>query len=108
MPHSFSHVAMSGDGKLLAAVSGPSVYLLDAFNGSLKATFNSGLPPGAPGFEPSFSPDSQYLSSGETLALRPMIALSSGLPPGTPDFEPSFSPGSQYLAYGAAGLTICG
>ncbi len=55
---------MSGDGKLLAAVSGASIYLLDAFNGALKGTFNSGCPPGAPAFEPSFSPDSQYISSG--------------------------------------------
>lgn len=63
-PASFSHVAMSGDGKLLVAVAGAAVYLLDAFSGDLKATFNSGAPPGAPGFEASFSPDSQYLSSG--------------------------------------------
>lgn len=64
LPHSFSHVAMSGDGKLLAAVCGAAIYLLDAFNGSLKATFNSGCPAGATGYTPSFSPDSQYLSSG--------------------------------------------
>lgn len=59
----FSHVAMSGDGKLLVAVAGPAVHLLDAFSGDLAASF-SGAPPGAPGYEASFSPDSQYLSSG--------------------------------------------
>ena len=68
LPGTFRHVVISGDGKLLAAVCGGSLYLLDAFNGSLKARFSTGRPEGAPGYEPSFSPDSQYLSSGDTFA----------------------------------------
>ena len=56
---------LSSDGKLIAAAVGGSLYLLDAFQGAVKARFATGRPDQASaGFEPSFSPDSQYLSSG--------------------------------------------
>ena len=58
-------MVLSSDGKLIAAAVGGSLYLLDAFQGAVKARFATGRPDQASaGFEPSFSPDSQYLSSG--------------------------------------------
>lgn len=64
-PSTFDHVVLSSDGKLIAAAVGGSLYLLDAFQGAVKARFATGRPDQASaGFEPSFSPDSQYLSSG--------------------------------------------
>lgn len=64
-PSTFDHVVLSSDGKLIAAAVSGSLYLLDAFQGAVKARFATGRPDQASaGFEPSFSPDSQYLSSG--------------------------------------------
>ena len=64
-PSTFDHVVLSSDGKLIAAAVGGALYLLDAFQGAVKARFATGRPDQASaGFEPSFSPDSQYLSSG--------------------------------------------
>ncbi len=76
-PNSFDHVVLSSDGKLIAAAVGGSLYLLDAFQGAVKARFGTGRPdqPAGAGFEPSFSPDSQYLSSGPR---RAPLSCSSG------------------------------
>ena len=74
-PNTFDHIVLSSDGKLMAAAVGGSLYLLDAFQGAVKARFSTGRPdqPAGAGFEPSFSPDSQYLSSGPLPASTPLL-----------------------------------
>ena len=52
------------DGKWLAAAVEGRLYMLDAFEGHVKATMQTGMPAGSAAPEPTFSPDSKYLLSG--------------------------------------------
>ena len=65
----FSHIQFSADGKLMLCVAEGHVYQLDAFNGTLQQTYNTGVPPGALGLSAIFSPDSNYILSGWPLLL---------------------------------------
>ncbi len=40
------------------------IYQLDAFNGTLLQTYNTGVHAGSPGLSAIFSPDSNYILSG--------------------------------------------
>lgn len=70
----FSHIQFSADGKLMLCVAEGHVYQLDAFNGSLQQTYNTGIPPGALGLSAIFSPDSNYILSGLFLLLAVFLA----------------------------------
>ena len=67
----FSHIQFSADGKLMLCVAEGHIYQLDAFNGSLLQTYNTGAPVGLGAI---FSPDSNYILSGQLL----LIALPGG------------------------------
>ena len=69
----FSSITFSSDGKLMAAVAGGWLYLLDAFSGAVKARFSTGVPPGSGGCEASFTPDGQYISTGVCTHVRPDV-----------------------------------
>jgi WD40 repeat protein len=56
-------VTFSPDGKLMSAVAGGTLYLLDAFNGNVMLRLSIGAD--SAGCEASFSPDGQYVSSGD-------------------------------------------
>jgi WD40 repeat protein len=70
----FTQIRFSANGRLLLAVAGGRVNLLDAYQGALLARFPTAsadtLPEAAPVLEASFSPDGRYLASG-TLMDRP-------------------------------------
>ena len=59
----FHGVTFSPDGKLMSAVAGGTLYIMDAFNGNVTLRLSTG--PDSTGCEASFSPDGQYVSSGE-------------------------------------------
>ena len=63
-PTTFRHVRFSLDGKWLAASVEGRLYMLDAFEGHVKATMHTGMPAGSAAPEPTFSPDSKFLLSG--------------------------------------------
>lgn len=70
-PVSFTHVRFSPDGKLLLAVAESRIYLLDAYDGTVRQRMSNGTPEGGTPFEASFSPDGQYVTSGcEDRAVR--------------------------------------
>ena len=64
-PAPFAQLRFSADGKLLMAVAEGRISLLDAYNGSHVARFATGVPEGGSALEASFSPDGQYVVSGE-------------------------------------------
>ncbi len=63
----FSHIQFSADGKLMLCVAEGHIYQLDAFNGTLLQTYTTGVPQGAMGLAAIFSPDSNYILSGQLL-----------------------------------------
>jgi COMPASS component SWD2 len=64
---SIASIKFSFDGQLMAAVMEGRIYLLDAFNGGQLGKFYNGMPYTGPALEVTFSPDSRYLLSGESL-----------------------------------------
>lgn len=60
----FSHIQFSADGKLMLCVAEGRIHQLDAFNGTLLHTYNTGVPQGSRGLDAIFSPDSNYILSG--------------------------------------------
>ena len=61
----FSHIQFSADGKLMLCVAEGRIHQLDAFNGTLLQTYNTGVPQGSRGLDAIFSPDSNYILSGQ-------------------------------------------
>jgi WD40 repeat protein len=67
----FRSVTFSPDGKLMSAVAGGALYLLDAFNGNV--TLRLSIGPDSTACEASFSPDGQYVSAGERCSAAPGV-----------------------------------
>eukprot|EP01026_Neomeris_dumetosa_P075009 TRINITY_DN7866_c0_g1_i1.p1 TRINITY_DN7866_c0_g1~~TRINITY_DN7866_c0_g1_i1.p1 ORF type:complete len:328 (-),score=31.45 TRINITY_DN7866_c0_g1_i1:812-1795(-) len=63
-PNAISCLKFSNDGKDLLAVSGPNIYVLDAFTGDQIHKFSNGMRPESQPMEASFTPDCKYLLSG--------------------------------------------
>lgn len=49
------------------------IHQLDAFNGTLLQTYNTGIPSGSLGLGAIFSPDSNYVLSGVSLLLLKIV-----------------------------------
>mmetsp|Transcript_12984 Transcript_12984/g.39285 ORF Transcript_12984/g.39285 Transcript_12984/m.39285 type:complete len:364 (-) Transcript_12984:451-1542(-) len=62
--NTFGSVSFSANGGRLLAVAGRSLFVLDAFEGTVMARHSTGGASGAPPYQASFSPDSQYVTSG--------------------------------------------
>ena len=71
----FSHIQFSADGKLMLCVAEGHIYQLDAFNGTLLQTYNTGVPAGSPGLGAIFSPDSNYILSGISVPASNVIIV---------------------------------
>ncbi len=71
----FSHIQFSADGKLMLCVAEGHIYQLDAFNGTLLQTYNTGVPAGSPGLSAIFSPDSNYILSGMSVPASDVIIV---------------------------------
>jgi len=52
------------------------IYQLDAFNGTLLQTYNTGVHAGSPGLSAIFSPDSNYILSGMCVPASNMTIAS--------------------------------
>ena len=66
----FSHIQFSADGKLMLCVAEGHIHQLDAFNGALLQSFDTGVPQGSMGLGAIFSPDSNYILSGQICWLH--------------------------------------
>ena len=53
------------------AVAGRSLFVLDAYEGLVKARHSTGSASGAPAYQASFSPDSSFVTSGELPSPHP-------------------------------------
>ena len=62
------------------------IHQLDAFNGALQQTYNTGVPQGSMGLGAIFSPDSNFILSGLLHCLRLLGIVMSGLMPSAPIF----------------------
>lgn len=60
----FASVGFSSDGALLQAATGSSLFVLDAFEGTVKARHSTGAATGSPTHQASFSADSKFITSG--------------------------------------------
>ena len=80
----FSHIQFSADGKLMLCVAEGHIHQLDAFNGALQQTYNTGVPQGSMGLGAIFSPDSNYILSGLHHWLRLLSIAMHGLMPPAP------------------------
>lgn len=74
----FSHIQFSADGKLMLCVAEGHIHQLDAFNGTLLQTYNTGIPSGSLGLGAIFSPDSNYVLSGVSLLLLELSEHTAG------------------------------
>lgn len=66
-PNTFSDLKFSSDGKYILGVVDNSVYVLDAFTGTVIRRFTTGTSEGGPPMEAAFSACNQYVLSGEDL-----------------------------------------
>ena len=64
-PASFASLKFSPNGKILVGVVGGKIYQLDAYHGHLQQRHSSGIHEGMRPLEACFSPDNNFLLSGE-------------------------------------------
>jgi hypothetical protein len=77
-PSGFSDLRFSNDGKWMLGVVESKIYVLDAFNGNVVSRFSNGASPDSPySLEAAFTPDSQFIVSGEGNMIM-MLQMRSG------------------------------